>query len=367
MTHPRLAVLPSEAHPKAPADYRYPFSPFPTGWYQLGPSADVRPGQVVSKTFAGDEVVVWRTESGEARISGAHCPHMGAHFGHGGKVQGEELWCPFHGFCFDGEGSCTKTGYDTKPPKTARLRIIPSLERHGFVFGWHDDLGRAPRFTIPETDDAGWTGFRHHAFNLRGHPQETTENSVDTGHLAVVHGYTGIETLERLKLDGDHLTVRYAMHRKLDFLGQPDKIIRTEFTIHVYGLGYSRVEAHVPELNLRSRHLVLSSPIDGDRIDLTIAVAMGETSPRDVHRLLSWVPKALFRPAAHLGMFKAYVHDVSQDLAIWENKSYVHPAQVAQGDGPIGRYRTWARRFYPDTEPKKKATPAEPGAGAASA
>jgi len=349
VTHPRLNVLATDSAPE-PADYRYPFSPYPTGWYHLTPAAEVRAGQLVSKVFAGAEIVVWRTEQGFVRASGAHCPHMGAHFGHGGAVHGEELWCPFHGFCFDGEGSCTKTGYETRPPKTARLRMIPTVERHGFVFGWHDNLGRAPRFELPETDEDGWTGFRHHTFNLRGHPQETTENSVDIGHLSVVHGYSGIETLERLKLDGDLLTVRYAMSRNLDFLGQAGRSIRTEFSIVVEGLGYSRVEVHVPELELRSRHLVLSSPIDGDRIELTVGLAVGALSAKAVHPLVGWVPDRLLRSAAHLGMFRAYVHDVSQDLAIWENKAYVHPAQVAKGDGPIGRYRTWARRFYPENE-----------------
>jgi len=41
-----------------------------------------------------------------------------------------------------------------------------------------------------------------------------------------------------------------------------------------------------------------------------------------------------------------YLADVTQDLAIWEHKTYVHPPRLAEGDGPVGRYRTWTRQFY---------------------
>ena len=30
----------------------------------------------------------------------AHCPHMGAHLGFGGRVVGEAIRCPMHGFSF---------------------------------------------------------------------------------------------------------------------------------------------------------------------------------------------------------------------------------------------------------------------------
>ncbi|WP_425436809.1 Rieske 2Fe-2S domain-containing protein [Mycobacterium rhizamassiliense] len=41
---------------------------------------------------------MYRTKSGLARAIEAYCPHLGAHLGHGGKVLGDELHCPFHAF-----------------------------------------------------------------------------------------------------------------------------------------------------------------------------------------------------------------------------------------------------------------------------
>lgn len=67
--------------------YRYPFSPFPNGWFPIEISRKLAPGQHVSKHVLGQDLVIYRTESGVA--IGAYCPHMGAHIGHGGCVVGE--------------------------------------------------------------------------------------------------------------------------------------------------------------------------------------------------------------------------------------------------------------------------------------
>jgi len=37
---------------------------------------------------------------------------------------------------------------------------------------------------------------------------------------------------------------------------------------------------------------------------------------------------------------------VQKDIEIWKYKRYLkHPA-LAEGDGPIGLYRKWAKQFY---------------------
>jgi phenylpropionate dioxygenase-like ring-hydroxylating dioxygenase large terminal subunit len=55
-------------------------------------------GEVLTRQFMDREIVMYRTKSGLARAIEAYCPHLGAHLGHGGKVLGDELHCPFHAF-----------------------------------------------------------------------------------------------------------------------------------------------------------------------------------------------------------------------------------------------------------------------------
>ncbi|MEM7437558.1 MAG: Rieske 2Fe-2S domain-containing protein, partial [Myxococcota bacterium] len=69
---------------------------FPAGWFLVCFSDELAPGQVKSLQWMGLEVVAFRTEAGRPCLSDAFCPHMGAHFGHGGTIEGETLRCPFH-------------------------------------------------------------------------------------------------------------------------------------------------------------------------------------------------------------------------------------------------------------------------------
>lgn len=72
--------------------------PYPNGWYVLCKQDELQPGQIIDKKFAGKDIIIFRTEGGKAAATDAYCPHMGAHFAHGGKVQGETIECPFHFF-----------------------------------------------------------------------------------------------------------------------------------------------------------------------------------------------------------------------------------------------------------------------------
>jgi phenylpropionate dioxygenase-like ring-hydroxylating dioxygenase large terminal subunit len=168
----------------------------PNGWFSLGSSRDVSAGTVRTYRFMDQEIVVFRTQSGRLGALSAHCPHLGAHMGRGGVVLGEALRCPFHGFRFDASGSCVATGYGTKPPPQVRTRSFAVDEKHGLLLVHHYALGRPPAWQVPEIDTAGWSAFLFSTMKLRGHPQETTENSVDLGHFSWVHGYEDIAVVD---------------------------------------------------------------------------------------------------------------------------------------------------------------------------
>src|SRR4051794_19961277 len=95
---------------------RFPFTSYPTGWFAVAKCADVPPSGVAPLRYFGRELVLFRTAAGDARVLDAHCPHLGAHLGHGGCVEGESIRCPFHGWRFDGAGACVAVPYATKIP-----------------------------------------------------------------------------------------------------------------------------------------------------------------------------------------------------------------------------------------------------------
>jgi nitrite reductase/ring-hydroxylating ferredoxin subunit len=321
-------------------EYSAELSPYPTGWYCVGWSDELPPGGILTRRLCGQEIVLFRTRSGQAAAVEAHCSHLGAHLAEGGTVEGETIRCPFHGFCFDRAGVCVKTGYDTKPPPKARQRSWPLLERHGALLAFCDPLGRPPTWEVPEVDMSGWTPLRHRDLRLRGHPQEIAENSVDLGHFQHVHGYEEVRELAPLETTGAYLHARYGFRRRRFGVGK-FRDFTVEVEIHQHGLGYAFVEART-SIGMLGRQLVMATPLEGDQIDLRIANSIridraGVRSP-----LLSLLPTRWLAAMA----FTEFARDVAQDLAIWNNKRFVSPPALAAGDGPVGAYRKWARQFH---------------------
>jgi nitrite reductase/ring-hydroxylating ferredoxin subunit len=322
--------------------------PVPNSWYGVAFSDELPPGAVLRRELAGQQIVLYRAQSGQPSAIDAYCPHLGAHLGYGGTVEGEELRCPFHGFRFALDGSCTATGYGTRPPPTARLKRYPLCEVNGILFVYYDSRGRSPSWDIPALEaDGGWTPIRHRTFELRDHPQETVENGVDIGHFGIVHGYSAVEMLRDMVIDGPCFRVMYAARRPMPVLGRFGVTVGFEFELEIYGMGCSLVHVRVPEYDLYSRLFVLAVPTRENRINLHLGLSQRiVTQPGRIHPLLAPLPR---RPLSNLIAYfvhNSLIHDARQDFVIWENKRYVQPPALAEGDGPVGRFRQWARQFY---------------------
>ena len=169
---------------------RYPFG-IPNGWFLLTYSADLAPGSVERFHYVGRELVAFRGEGGVAQVFDAHCPHLGAHLGVGGKVEGDSIRCPFHGWRFEGNGRCVEIPYAERIPPQARLRRYPSVERNGMLFFWYHAEEEPPFFEIPDFpewhDPEFSDSWSRHQWTVHTHCQEMQENSVDGAHFPHVH------------------------------------------------------------------------------------------------------------------------------------------------------------------------------------
>ena len=328
---------------------------FPTGWFLICFSDELEAGEIKNVKFMGQELVVFRTESGQACLTDAFCPHMGAHFGFGGRIEGEMLRCPFHGFCFNANGECVRTGYGTKPPRKARLRTWLLQEMNGLILAYHHQDGTPPEWTIPELEDHDWTPLIHHEWQIRANPYDTAENSVDFGHFSIVHGYKNVEITKPLETDGPLLTAGYAMDRNAGVFAKRSDL-RAEFEITKYGLGYSCVEVEVAEYGLRSRHFVFPSAIDEENLKLCVAISLKHVAhPERINPLLRLMPRSLLHRIILNASMRGYRNDVEQDFEIWRNKIGVDRPPLAEGDGPIHAFRLWTKQFDPSGRPEDDA------------
>jgi len=254
-----------------------------------------------------------------------------------------------HGFRFDANGGCVATGYGTKPPPLAQAQKYPVFEQDGLIFVWLGRKGEQPSFVIPEVGSEGWSPLKSQSWTLESHVQETTENSVDIGHLGIVHGYRNVEATSPLRTQGPYLTASYAFSRP-PVLGRGTDL-RVFYTVHVYGLGYSYVAVEVPQFKLRTQQFFLPRPVGPNRIELTI---LARTRFNPMTKSESWesrLPTRAINKIACSVVFQAFKHDVKQDFVFWANKRYEESPALAQGDGPIGRYRRWARQFFVESSP----------------
>ena len=323
--------------------------PFPEGWYYVGMRKSILKEKLIEKTWLGKEIVIWCDESNRICVADAFCPHLGAHMGPagGGIVRDGCLVCPFHGFEFDTSGQCVATP-NAPPPRAAKLKVFETRELLGMVFAWRGAGRRPPQWELPQEPLTGadWSSLRAHTQRFRGHPQETTENSVDIEHLAYTHGYTNVDpngwTIDEAYLKS---CVSFTAVTKMMFL----KVVsRISMVAHVHGLGYSFVEANEQPLGLDTRLWVLATPVDGHYIDLVL-VSQVRKNPGSGHffKGLGFLPPGLRLSMLNLFALKSLRHFVMQDVIIWERKRYQTPPRLCRADGPIGKFRRYCKQFYP--------------------
>ena len=325
--------------------------PFPEGWYFVATRDTIRGKKLIEKTWMGEEIVAWCDDEGRVCVAEAFCPHLGSHLGPtvGGQVRDGCLVCPFHGFRFDTAGQCVATP-NAPAPRAAKLRLFETMEIAGMIFAWWGVGGRAPQWKLPEEPPAGpkWSRVLNTTLRFRGHPQETTENSVDVEHLEYTHGYRDVRSSDML-IDGPYLRSSFDFRAVRRTAGLFDIVSDVSAVTHVHGLGYSFVEVHEKNTGMHSRLWVLSTPVDGTFVELTLGTQVHELrKPGRFVTGLGFLPVSLrHRLLARLAL-REERRFVEQDVVIWERKRYQSPPRLCRTDGPIGKYRLYCRQFYPE-------------------
>jgi phenylpropionate dioxygenase-like ring-hydroxylating dioxygenase large terminal subunit len=306
--------------------------PIPNGWFAVAFSRDLVPGDVKRIRYFDEELVLFRTRSGEARLLDAYCAHLGAHLGEGGRVVGESLRCPFHGWQYDGSGVCVEIPYCKRIPAKARVRGWDVVERDHMVFAWHHAEGKPPSWEIPdvpELSDPDWTEPRTFELEVPVHMQDMAENNCDPIHFQYVHKNV-VPPASKVEYGEDGRFFRIVSRGSRETTAG---IFSMDLERDTWGLGLTTVRMRgIPGAGL----LMFSSTSPIDR--------------RHTHSRWLFSVSRNMADVAGEEFIEGLSSGVLQDMRIWKNKIYRPHPVLCEADGHLAEFRRWTRQFYSDPE-----------------
>ncbi|CAA0117598.1 3-ketosteroid-9-alpha-monooxygenase, oxygenase component [BD1-7 clade bacterium] len=310
---------------------RHPFSSYPNGWYIIGTSADVKAGDVKTYRYFGQEIVVFRTKSGELSAVEPYCPHLGAHLGNG-HVEGETIVCPFHAWGFAADGRCEHIPYADRIPAKASLKPWHFREQGGLILLYWNREGVAPSgndaFPVPiEFSTESWSQAKTTTpLEVRTHVQELAENAFDLGHFSGLHGMGYPD----VKIDGiDENSMHFT--QKMDYRQGG---IRLQYEVKLEQCGPNTAISRVTWGSIELILIVTNTPIDEEHIHIRTVVAIKNPA------------SALLREILFRYAFWYTRKELKKDVPIWESKRYHAKPMLCHADGPINTLRDWIQRYY---------------------
>jgi len=281
--------------------------PIPNGWFAVAFSRDLVPGDVKRIHYFGEDLVLFRTRSGAARVLDAYCAHLGAHLGEGGRVIGESIRCPFHGWRYDGSGV---------------------LERNHLIFVWRHAEGKPPDWEVPalpEFERPDWSPPRTFELAVPVHMQDMHENNNDPVHFHFVHGNLQMPRAEIEFREQGRVMHMVSRQRRETPYGTFDTALETDS----WGLGLAAVRiVGIGDAGL----LMFSSTSPVDR--------------RNTHSRWVFTVSRDFADAAGEDFVQGLSNGVLQDLRIWTHKVHRAEPVLCEADGYLAQFRRWARQFY---------------------
>jgi len=160
-------------------------------WYPICTAGELTSTAPLRVELLGLPFVAFRDSSGTAHVLADTCVHRGGSLSKG-KVQGDCLECPYHGWRFDGDGRCVliPSLSPKSPPARAKVDSYPVQEKYGVVFAFLGDLPEAERppvCPVPEYGQDGWRASDITVLNINCYYERSMENGLDPVHNEFVH------------------------------------------------------------------------------------------------------------------------------------------------------------------------------------
>jgi phenylpropionate dioxygenase-like ring-hydroxylating dioxygenase large terminal subunit len=139
-------------------------------------------------TLLGEDIVLWKRQDGTPAALEDKCPHRSVKLSVDSLIVDDTLRCGYHGWRFDGAGTCVLVPQapDTTPPARNAVKSYHCTARYGFVWVCLEE----PVRDIPDLPYATDPGFRQiieYEQDWQANALRICENALDTAHVSFVH------------------------------------------------------------------------------------------------------------------------------------------------------------------------------------
>lgn len=159
------------------------------GYWYIATSASDLTRVPIRRSVEGEILVLFRDATGAPKALADHCAHRGMALS-SGRVEGNCLRCPYHGWSYDGSGAVCEIpalGTDGPLPAAARVRSYPVAESDGHLWVWIGDQAPASGpFRFPHVGEDCWTTFFMQT-RFGTTVELCLENFLDVPHTQFVH------------------------------------------------------------------------------------------------------------------------------------------------------------------------------------
>ena len=155
-------------------------------WQPIYCAHESSPGRALPIRIMGENLTLYRGESGTPHLVGERCAHRGTQLSVG-WVEGDSIRCFYHGWKYDCTGQCVEQPAEPKPfAENMRIPSYPVREYLGLIFAYFGPgeppaFNRFPRFEDPDcvVDAIRFDRICNYYGNI--------ENSLDNVHVRFVH------------------------------------------------------------------------------------------------------------------------------------------------------------------------------------
>ena len=159
-------------------------------WYAVLSSHQLRKGKIIGVRRFGEDIVFFRTESGEIGCLNSRCAHRKASL-EKGWISNEHIKCPFHGIEYDINGKCVYVPAEGRASvydhSRFHMRHYHTREIGGIIFVWYGEgePDKAPD-VFDVIKDSSYS-YDHMEDFWSVDYSRVIENQLDVSHLAFVH------------------------------------------------------------------------------------------------------------------------------------------------------------------------------------